>query len=232
MTLYKNRYRVESARHPTWDYHSQGCYFVTICTHDRNHYFGRISDHQMKLTPIGEIAVDELLKTPEIRDNVVIDEWVVMPNHVHVIYRILPPSPPETTHRGASQPTENDRGASQPTKNDRGASQPSKNDRGASQPTKNDRGGTPKETHRGASLQPTQTQSSQKNQFGPQSNNLASIVRGFKSAVKRQANNLGIEFNWQPGYHDRIIRDDNALQRIRTYIRQNIIKWQAIAADR
>ena len=43
----------------------------------------------MELSPIGRIARCDLLKTPEIRYNVVIDEWVIMPDHIHVIYRKL-----------------------------------------------------------------------------------------------------------------------------------------------
>ena len=94
MTLYKSHYRVESSRHPTWDYHSPSWYFVTICTKNRIRYFGSVKNKRMELSPIGKIARCELLKTPEIRNDVVIDAWVIMPDHIHVVYRIL--APPET----------------------------------------------------------------------------------------------------------------------------------------
>lgn len=60
-----------------------------------------------------------------------------------------------------------------------------------------------------------------KNKFGPQSQNLASAIRGFKGAVKMYANRQSIDFHWQPRYYDRIIRDDRALNQIRKYIHDN-----------
>ena len=50
MTLYKNKYRSESARAQWWDYGWAAAYFVTICTKDRRHYFGEINDGKMNLT--------------------------------------------------------------------------------------------------------------------------------------------------------------------------------------
>ncbi len=66
----------------------------------------------------------------------------------------------------------------------------------------------------------------QPNQFGPQRQNLASVVRGFKIGVTKQARLHRPDFDWQPRYHDRVIRDDNELNRIRTYIEANPANWQ------
>ena len=63
------------------------------------------------------------------------------------------------------------------------------------------------------------------NKFGPQSRNLASIVRGFKIGVTKYAHANDIDFTWQPRYHDRIIRDEQELFAVRTYIRNNPMKW-------
>jgi REP element-mobilizing transposase RayT len=63
------------------------------------------------------------------------------------------------------------------------------------------------------------------NNFGSQSRNLASIIRGYKASVKRFANQNNIEFEWQSHYHDRIIRNYNELDNIREYIINNPIKW-------
>ena len=57
-----------------------------------------------------------------------------------------------------------------------------------------------------------------KNKFGPQSKNLASIVRGFKSAVTTFARKIPTDFAWQPRYHDHIIRNSGSFQRIQNYI--------------
>ena len=60
--------------------------------------------------------------------------------------------------------------------------------------------------------------------FGPQSNNLASIIRGFKSSVMIEARKIDFEFAWQARFHDRIIRDENELENIIQYIYDNPIK--------
>jgi putative transposase len=67
----------------------------------------------------------------------------------------------------------------------------------------------------------------QPNQFGPQSQNLASVIRGFKVGVTKQARIYRADFGWQPRYHDRIIRDDAELQRVRDYIDANPANWPA-----
>ncbi len=64
------------------------------------------------------------------------------------------------------------------------------------------------------------------NRFGPQSKNLASIVRGYKAAVKKYATMHNIEFAWQPLYYDHIIRNEMAYYRISQYIKNNPLKWK------
>jgi REP element-mobilizing transposase RayT len=61
--------------------------------------------------------------------------------------------------------------------------------------------------------------------FGPQRKNLASIVRGFKSAVTRQACSIHADFAWQTRLWDHIIRDDEDYSRIKTYIENNPANW-------
>ena len=64
-----------------------------------------------------------------------------------------------------------------------------------------------------------------KNKFGPQSKNLASIVRGFKIAVTKNARLLYPEFSWQSRFHDHIIRNDESLHCITDYIKNNPKHW-------
>ena len=101
MTLYKNKYRIESARCPNWDYTSNGYYFVTICTHKRQCFFGNVNAGKMELSDIGFIIAQEWQKTPQIRSNVQLDEWVVMPNHFHGI--IIIKNPVETFRRNLAK---------------------------------------------------------------------------------------------------------------------------------
>ena len=56
MTLYKGKYRIESARLNGWDYSSPGYYFLTVCTHNRECLFGHIADKKMHLNEFGTIT--------------------------------------------------------------------------------------------------------------------------------------------------------------------------------
>lgn len=57
------------------------------------------------------------------------------------------------------------------------------------------------------------------NEMGVQSQNLGSVIRGFKAAVTTYARKNSIDFNWQSRYHDRIVRDPYELERVEKYIR-------------
>ncbi len=83
--IFKNKYRIESIRLKDWDYSDEGYYFVTICTKDREHYFGEIFNDQMILNEIGEIAYECWYEIPKHFPFVQLDEFIVMPNHVHGI---------------------------------------------------------------------------------------------------------------------------------------------------
>lgn len=104
VTLFKNKYRIESARLKHWDYASAGWYFITICARGKECFFGEIVDGEMELSPIGEIVAEEWLKTPMIRATVELDEWVVMPNHVHgiLVIKDKEETPPLRLDRGVS----------------------------------------------------------------------------------------------------------------------------------
>jgi len=66
----------------------------------------------------------------------------------------------------------------------------------------------------------------EKNKFGPQSKNLASIVRGFKIAVTKNARLINPNFTWQSRFHDHIIRDEKSYQTISEYVINNPINWR------
>ena len=65
-----------------------------------------------------------------------------------------------------------------------------------------------------------------KNKFGPQRKNLASIIRGFKGSVARYARKNNILFDWQPNYHDHLIRNDQEFFKIKRYIQNNVKNWK------
>mgnify|MGYP001578636942 CR=1 FL=1 len=68
-----------------FDYAAHGAYFVTIVTHERRELFGRIVADEMRLNAAGRIVAEEWQRSGELRSNVEIDAFVVMPNHVHGI---------------------------------------------------------------------------------------------------------------------------------------------------
>jgi REP-associated tyrosine transposase len=103
MTLFKNKYRVESTRLKGWNYTAAGWYFITVCTRNRESFFGEVKNGEMHLSAIGDIVAEEWKKTAIIRPHVELDEWVVMPNHLHGILIIKSGvDPVETPRRGIS----------------------------------------------------------------------------------------------------------------------------------
>ncbi len=89
MTLFRNYYRVESARLQHWDYRS-GCYHVTVNTREGKHWFGGVKHGQMYLSRAGEIVVEEWLRSAQLRSNIRLDRFQVMPNHFHGLISIIP----------------------------------------------------------------------------------------------------------------------------------------------
>ena len=177
---YKNKYRVSSSRLTGWDYGSNGLYYVTICTQNRVHYFGEIvcendaetqnsetqgSETQniasLRATIIGEIAYRNWLDIPNHFSFVELDDFVIMPNHIHGILFINKPDKIDW----------------------------------------------------------------QVNKFGVQSQNLGSVMRGYKASVKAYATTNNIEFGWQPRYYDHVIRNEKEYLNIGRYIANNPEQW-------
>ncbi len=92
MTLYKNKYRIESARLQSWDYSANGYYFITICTHNRDCCLGRIIRGKMVLSEFGKIVLQEWNRSFEIRQELRCDCFVIMPNHIHAVVVIDKPA--------------------------------------------------------------------------------------------------------------------------------------------
>jgi len=85
MDKYKNKYRIASARAQWWDYGWNGAYFITICTQNREHFFGEINDGKMVLSSVGVIADILWHEIPNHSKFVELGDFVVMPNHIHGI---------------------------------------------------------------------------------------------------------------------------------------------------
>jgi len=196
---FNHKYRIASARHPHWDYSWPGWYFVTIVTSKREPFFGTVINGRMALSGIGEIARTEWEKTAMIRSYVMLDEFVFMPDHMHGIVVIRENPDSKTAPNSWTAPTKTAISAETraPVETSRrDVSTGARGDCG----TMHCKSKTPR-------LQP---------------DSLGSIICQYKSITTKRIRAAGHpQFAWQSRYHDRIIRDDPELERIRRYIRKN-----------
>jgi len=168
------------------DYTKPGQYFITICTKDRNPFFGEIRNGFIGLKNPGCIVWKVWNKIPERFESVMIESFIVMPNHAHGIIRIK-----DTGEKMQNTADAMNRVLTEPEE-------------------LNESGGVAK----------------RKNPM-LYKNHLGRVVRWFKGRCTREIRNLGInEFAWHPRYHDRIIRNKQELNRIKTYINENPINWE------
>ena len=82
---FQNKYRSPSHRMPDWDYAGTGYYFITMVTQNRICYLADIENGEMVPTDFGGIVETEWPRSFEIRDELILDEWIMMPNHIHAI---------------------------------------------------------------------------------------------------------------------------------------------------
>ncbi len=87
----ENRLHRRSIRLPDFDYTQAGAYYITVCTYNRGCIFGEILRGEMFLNDMGRIVVDEWEQTMNKRANVELDEFIMMPNHLHGIVIITQP---------------------------------------------------------------------------------------------------------------------------------------------
>jgi REP element-mobilizing transposase RayT len=184
---FQNKYRSESARLAGYDYTRAGLYFITICTKNRECYFGEIISEKIKLSNIGVLADVFWHEIKNHTKNIELHSFVVMPNHIHGILEILDEN--ETMNHGGNDGIRRD-----------GACR----DDACIVPTKNE----------------------QMAAISPKSGSVSRIIGAYKSAVSKHAHRLGYEFNWQPRFHDHIIRNENEYLRIATYIENNTKNWK------
>lgn len=210
--IHKDR---KSPRLRHWDYGSSSAYFITICTKDREHYFGEISNSKMQVSPVGAIAHVLWHEIKNHAKNVELGEFVVMPNHVHGILIL-------NGNKGIANIDGGDVGDG-----DVGDGRDvDGRDVACNVPTE-----TETETETGTetgteSIPINHLKNEQMAAISPKSNTVSSIIRSYKSAVTKYCNRLGLPFKWQSRYHDHIIRNDGSFQRISKYIMNNPLNWR------
>ena len=197
--LFQHQYRIPSAR-ANWHGYNGGEYFVTICTQNREHYFGEIvknnnDEPEMALTPIGKFAEEQLHNVTQHYPYAEIPFWVVMPNHIHAIVLI------------------GDANCRDVARNvyETNAMQINNLDVARNVSTAVDDFG----------------KNEYMAQKSPKNGTLAVVMRGIKSAVTKFANENNIPFAWQTRFYDHIVRNQNEMNNIAEYIEQNPAKWES-----
>ena len=208
MTLFKNKYRIESIRLPGYDYSRPGAYFITIVVHNRQCLFGEIVNGEMTLNEFGEIVKTEWQKTGILRPNTDVNTFIVMPNHLHGILIITDNDDLYHHHNRNRNRDRNRRDTLQRVSTESESES---------------------ESESGMGMEPGMGMGTIE-QFGkPTHNSIPTIVRLFKSTVTKQINQirqtLGIPV-WQRNYYEHIIRNDDELNKIREYIINNPLTWK------
>ena len=85
MEKFKGKYRIPPNRAQFWNYSLPADYFITICVANRECILGNIIDGEMILSEYGKIVKSEIEKLSEYHKRVILDEWIIMPNHIHFI---------------------------------------------------------------------------------------------------------------------------------------------------
>lgn len=192
---YRQKYRIPSARLQQWDYRNAGAYFITICTENREPFFGHIAHGRMHLSPTGAIADVLWHEIKNHHPTVQLDAFIVMPNHIHGILILgdgdIDETSVETLHATSLPPTQKPIPPSKSQSTD--INNPDKNEFMAG--------------------------------ISPKRGSISSIVRSYKSAVTKHARRLGYDFGWQSRFYDHIIRDKKSFENIRNYILRNPENW-------
>ena len=246
MTLFKDKYRIESIRLQGYDYSQPGAYFITIVTHNRQCLFGNIVDGEMMLNEFGVLVKNEWLKTGIIRPNIVIDAFVVMPNHLHGILIITGNDDGRGFRGGGGRDTLQ---RVSTTKSDMESNTKSDMESDMESDTKSDMESDTKSEMESDTKSEMESDTGMGTktieQFGkPTKNSIPTIVRLFKSTTTKQINQLRrdtlqrvstpmqrvsttpMQPLWQRNYYEHIIRNEIELNRIRQYIIDNPKKWR------
>lgn len=193
---FQNKYRISSTRLQNWDYGSDAAYFVTICTQNREHYFGEITNGTMQFYEIGLMANKFWFEIPNHFPFVELDEFVVMTNHIYGIIIINKSNNERTVETPNLGVSASNQDVSTSCTSNLGVS------------TSN------------LDISIT-TMASKKWKPAP----LGVIINQYKRICTINARKIHADFAWQSRFHDHIIRNDQSFQKIKDYINNNPQTW-------
>ena len=222
ITTFHNKYRIPSARADWHDYNG-GAYFVTICTQNREHFFGEIKNGKMRLSEIGKYANQNISEIPIHNPYAEILLWVVMPDHVHMIVIINHDKLP---HEKRSIDTNHDSNHVETFPETSQTKQINGGNETSLRHPQIDCFETVQNIKYSETFQETSLQVVKPIVRATQMQSwLSVVVRQFKQSVTRFARTKQPYFAWQTRYYDRIIRDQDEMNRIAIYIDNNVAKW-------
>ncbi len=189
-------------------------YFAATNTRKRVPLFGVVERSRMYLNAFGKVVAEEWTRTGELRDEVSLDAFVVMPDHVHGLLWIR--------HTDVASKREGNREARSKGKESREARQSEERDTDPTHLDEEGPGEKGREMHLAtASELPPGLEKRR-------ARTLSTIMGCFKATVTRRINEkrgTSGETVWQSSFHDHIVRNRGELRRIRRYIRTNPQKW-------
>ncbi|MBS9389314.1 MAG: transposase [Dolichospermum sp. WA123] len=224
MPYNSNIHHRRSIRLKVYDYTQQGAYFVTICTHQRNCLFGEIVDGEIKLNTNGEIARGSWLSIPRYFKNVELDEFVIMPNHLHGII-IIDSSEvvgEALANQDFSQLFSEVAGEALANQDFSQSFSEVAGEALANQDF------SQQQNLSSQCFAPTVYTGETIKINGTKPQSLAAITQNYKSVSTRQINRMNKAKGnviWQRNYYEHIIRNEEALNNIREYIVNNPINW-------
>ena len=212
---FQNKYRIPSARLQNWDYGWNAAYFVTICTQNREYYFGDIVNGEMMLSEIGKIVKQNITEIRNHFPYIELGEFIVMPNHLHGIIVINKTGDGRGNDVGRDGRDAINRVSTTPTI----PTTPITPSPSSSPPPSIELSPIPPI--------PTKQQGGITGLKNPMlTDNLSKIIRWYKGRVTHESRKIHADFAWQSRFHDHIIRDIKSFQKITKYIRNNPLNWQ------
>ena len=214
---FQNKYRIPSSRLQTWDYGTNGAYFITICTQNREHFFGIVQNGTVQLSQIGKIAEQLWIEIPNQFPFIELGNFVVMPNHVHgmlIINKIVSPS--VETRFIASNNIE-----SIDNKETRFIAS-NKIESNVVDDINDD---VNEETRLIASL-PDKNGGFSGDKNPMLKDTISKIIRWYKGRCSFECRKINSDFGWQSRFYDHIIRNSKSFDIIQNYIFENPMNWE------
>lgn len=235
---FKNRFRVDSLRHKNWDYADDGYYFITVCTKNKRNFFGNIEEDRMALNGLGKIAENFWKEIPKHFDFMKLDQFVIMPNHVHGILIIengVERNKSICGNSGTKQcfPSDNHILSNVETLHCNVSAVQCMNKPNTGQKNVDGIFACSVINRSYGEISDTlqcNVSTAGKNVFysniSPEAGSLSTVIRSYKSICTKTIKRYKADFAWQDNFYDRVIRNEKELENIRKYIYDNPANWR------